>query len=160
MLLYKFSGGMSLLISALLIYLQSRNYTHKKIKQIDAFISLIEYIKNQIECYMIPIDRILMTCSEDLISTCGLDTNAHPSNLIELMDLAVFYIDDQSIDVLYKFANDFGLAYKDEQIRACEQGIKELSKAKERISDKDSKDKKVHLAICLCVSFSLILILM
>ena len=109
---------------------------------------------------MIPIDRILMTCSKELITACGLETNASPSTLSELVDSAVFYIDDHSIDVLYKFANDFGLAYKDEQIRACEQGIKELSKAKERISDKDSKDKKVHLAICLCISFSLILILM
>lgn len=160
MLLYKFSGGMSLLISALLIYLQSRNYTHKKIKQIDAFISLIEYIKNQIECYMIPIDKILMTCTRDMILACGLDENMFPRTLGELMSHTEFYVDNNTIDILYKFANEFGLAYKDEQIRACERSIKELLKAKERTSDKDSKDKKVHLAICLCLSFSLILILM
>ena len=160
MVIYKLVGSGSIIISALVLYLEMQKFEKQKINQINAYILLIEYIKNQIECYMIPIDRILMTCSEDLISTCGLDTNAHPSNLIELMDLAVFYIDDQSIDVLYKFANDFGLAYKDEQIRACEQCIIGLSKEKERISDKDSKDKKVHLAICLCISFSLILILM
>lgn len=160
MLIYKLAGGISLAFSILLVYVQTRSYTKDKIKQIEAFIALINYIKNQIECYMIPIDKILASCNRDLLKECGFMGEGTPHSLSNLMQDTSFYGDEEWTKPLYEFVSSFGASYREEQIRSCERCIKELNKTKERMSEKDIKDKKVHLAICLCISFSLILILM
>lgn len=160
MLIYKLAGGISLAFSVLLIYVQTRKYTKDKIKQIEGFISFVSYIKNQIECYMMAIDKILASYDSDLLKQCGFMGEGTPISLSELMQEITFYGDEEWTKVIKDFTSGFGSSYRDEQIRSCERCIKELNKAKERMSEKDIKDKKVHLAICICISFSLILILM
>ena len=56
MVLYKIVGSGSIIISALIVYLEMQKYESIKLKQINSFILLIEYIKNQIECFLLPID--------------------------------------------------------------------------------------------------------
>ena len=160
MIAYKIIGSLSIVISALIIYLEIQKYERLKIKQINAFITFIEYIKNQIECFLLPIDVIIHNCNEDLISDCcigGEYKKAH--TLGDILSATTFYCGDESVETIRQFAQDFGQVYMQEQLRLCDYYKNELIKQRDRSKEKSIKEKKVRLAICLSASFSLILLL-
>ena len=160
MIISKLIGGALLLVSALMIYLRFQHQNKKKTSQIEGFIKLISYIKNQIECYMIPIDRILFLCDKEVLYECGYGESVPPQSLKTLINNINPYMNNEASSIINRFANEFGTSYSNEQIRSCERCINELKKIKEVMNDKNARDKRVQLAICVCVSFSIIIILM
>ena len=124
------------------------------------FIIFIEHIKSQIECFLLPIDRIIHACDENLIRNCGIETDYRGINTLEdLFDNAAIYCGDECIETLMTFSKSFGQGYADEQLRSCSYCISELIKIRDKMKEKGIKERKVKLALCLSVSFSLILLL-
>jgi hypothetical protein len=150
-------GSAGLVASGIWFYFIREKFQKRKELQFSAYIKLISYIKNQIECYMLPIDTIIAECDIELLSECGSVNRA--STLVDFLDNSTFYIDGDVIRLLYDFAEDFGLKYYNEQIKTCDRYIDELNKSREVYLNQRAKDKKLSLAICLSISFSLILIL-
>ncbi len=160
MTVYKLIGSGSLIISALIIYLEIQKYERLKFKQINSFILLIEYIKNQIECFLLPINSIIQNCNEDLIRSCGIkNDHSKAENLEELIASTDFYCDGECIDLINQFSRNFGQGYMQEQLRSCDYYRNELIKKREKLKEKSIKEKKLRFALCLGASFSLILLL-
>ena len=160
MAFYKIIGSGSLILSALIMYHEIQKYEKLKLRQINAFILLIEYIKNQIECFLLPIDVIIQNCNEDLIKCCGINMNYKKAEkLDDLIESTNFYCGDECIELIKQFSSDFGQGYIGEQLRSCDYYRSELIKQRDRIKEKSSKEKKLRLALCLSASFSLILLL-
>ena len=157
MIIYKLIGSAGLVASGIWFYFIREKFQKRKELQFSAYIKLISYIKNQIECYMLPIDAIIAECDIELLSECSSVNRA--STLVDFLDNSTFYIDEDVIRLLYDFAEDFGLKYYNEQIKTCDRYINELNKSREVYLNQRAKDKKLSLAICLSISFSLILIL-
>ena len=160
MAIYKIVGSGSIVISAVIMYFEMQKYEKQKIKQINAYILLIEYIKNQIECFLLPIDTIIRNCPNDLIKSCGIKTDhTKAENLEELIISSEFYCNSESIDLIKQFARDFGQGYMQGQLTSCEYYRSELIKQRDKYKEKSIKEKKLRFALCLCASFSLILLL-
>ena len=160
MVFYKIIGGGGVVLSALIIYFEMQRYEAIKIKQIDSFILLIEYIKNQIECFLLPIDMIIHSCSEELIRNCGIDADYKKvKTLKELVSLTNFYCGGECVELIQRFSSDFGQGYMEEQLRSCDYYRGELIKQRDKLKEKGIKEKKLKLVICLSGSFSLILLL-
>ncbi len=160
MLLYKLIGSVGIVASALIMYFEMQKYEKLKLNQINAFVLLIEYIKNQIECYLLPIDAIIHNCDIELIRACGINqNNQNAKNLDDLISSIIFYCDKESADIIKQFAHDFGQSYIGEQLRFCDYYKNELLKQRDKIKEKGLKEQKVKLVLCLCASFSLILLL-
>ena len=157
MLISKLIGATLITICALKTYSDVQGFQKKRIKQISAFIGLMEYIKNQIECFLLPIDVIINNCDTDLLYNCGIKKDS--KSFKELISSVTFYCNEDAIDIIRQFADNFGRNYSHEQIIACEYYKKELIKIREKELEKDYKNKKVQLAICLCISFSIIILL-
>ena len=160
MILYKIVGSVSVIISALITYLEMQRYENLKLKQINSFILLIEYIENQIECFLLPIDTIIRNCDSSLLCACGIKIDYKKAeNLDDLIRSTDFYCDSECVELIRRFSKDFGQGYIGEQIRFCEYYRAELIKQRDSIKEKSIKEKKLRLALCLCASFSLILLL-
>ena len=160
MITYKLLGACGLFASGLWTFLIRESYQNKKIVQLQGYIRVISYIKNQISCYMLPVDKILRDCDERLLHDCGLYSSVRPKSIEEILDNSVIYFDDEIREKLNLFAKDFGKGYLNEQIKLCDRYISELKSIYEHFSVERSKDKKLSLAICLSISLSLILILL
>lgn len=160
MLIYRMLGGVCLVSSGLWVYFIRDKFQKRKCIQLDAYINLLKYIKNQVECYMKPIDSILSSCSCELLSLCGISSLGSMSSLEQMLENTSFYIDDDAIDVLYRFSKDYGKGYLDEQIKSCEKYTKELEELRTVYYEKRRKDKKLSLAISISISLSLFLILL
>ena len=164
MLLFKLLGSTSILLSASIFYFETRKYEKEKLKQTDAFISLLRYIKKQIDCFSAPISVIMAQCNKKLLEDCGIDTksindlsyNDFFARIIENCD---FYIDNEAIEILQKFGHEFGKTYRDEQLRSCDYYISELVKYREKIALEIPKERKMRFAVMFCASASLILLL-
>ena len=160
MVLYKIIGSVAIVIAALTLYLEMQHFEKLKIKQINSFIMFIEYIKNQIECFLLPIDVIISACDEDLIKSCGINIDYKKAKKIDdLLEHTDFYCNSDCIELMKQFSNNFGQGYLQEQIRLCDYYRSELIKQRDKFKDKCIKEKKLKLAICLCASLSLILLL-
>ena len=154
MVIYKLVGSGSIIISALVLYLEMQKFEKRKISQINAYILLIEYIKNQIECFLLPIDTIIHNCSNDIIKNCEIKVDhTKADNLQELINSAEFYCNAESIDLIKQFAKDFGQGYIQEQLRSCDYYRIELIKQRDKLLEKSTKEKKLRFALCLCASF-------
>lgn len=156
----KLIGSIALIGAALSSYIEMQKFQKKRIRQINAFISLIEYIKNQVECFLLPFDIILRECDRNVLNDCFVASDiSNIKNMKDLLSSTTFYCDDDIIEILKKFSDNFGLAYSKEQISSCEYCCSELTKKRDKILEKDYKNKKIQFAICLSVSFSIIILL-
>ena len=162
MLVYKLLGGGSIVISAILFYFESQSYNKKFLKQLSAYISLIEFIKNQVGSYLMPIDEIIKHCDDNIIKECIMNDKtdmSHIDNLNDIINLACYYIDKETLDIIYRFANDFGLKYRSEQLVSCELYIDELREIFNKKKENYEKEKRVRFVLCICLSFSMVLLL-
>lgn len=156
----KIIGSIGIIFSSLIIYLEIQKYERQKINQINSFILLIEYIKNQIECFLLPIDSIIHNCDEALIRGCGINEDYKKvKTLEELISLADFYCGSECVDIIHQFSKNFGQGYIGEQLHLCDYFRNELIQQKDKLKEKGTKEKKLKLALCLSASFSLILLL-
>lgn len=159
MIIYRFLGAGGILFSGLWLYFVREGFYKQRGAQLDAYIKLFTYIKNQIECYMLPIDRILYDCDPKILKECGLTSNKNISNIKDLLNHSTFYVGDDIISSLYSFTDEFGVSYLPEQIKLCDKFLIELKEIRENNKNQRIKDKKLSFAICMSLSLSLILIL-
>ncbi len=159
MIVYKALGAIGIIFSGFWFYVVCEGFQKKKSSQLDGFIELLAYIRNQIKCYMMPIDSIFKGCSKSILLKCGYFSNSIPKNLEELLSNSVLYIDNESELHLNNLARGFGTVYFNEQIKLCDDCLNELNKIREKNTVKRKNDRKVSLAICISMSLSLILIL-
>ena len=156
----KLIGSIALIGAALNSYIEMQKFQKKRICQINAFISLIEYIKNQVECFLLPFDIILKKCDRKILNDCFVASDiSNIKNMKDLLSSTTFYCDEHIVEILKKFSDNFGLSYSKEQISSCEYCCSELIKNRDKILEKDIKNKKIQFAICLSVSFSIIILL-
>ncbi len=160
MIVYRLCGACGLVLSGIWVYLVRENYQKRKSNQLQGYIRLFSYIKNQIECYMLPINKILFDCEDKLLSDCGYYAKKKPTSLEEVLELSEWYFEADVCEKIFGFARDFGKSYLGEQIKLCDSFILDLKALYESLSAQRIKDKKLSLAICLSISFSLILILL
>lgn len=161
MIIVKLAGGSTIILATLIFYLEIQGFHKKEIKQLDAFINLIDYIKNQIECYLLPFDDIIRFCDSSLLTECGITLNMlKANNLKEIISQVDYYFDEAAIELIYDFAEKFGHTYSKEQVASCEHCKNLLTKIKEKMIENENKNQKMRLALSLCVSFSIIILLL
>lgn len=160
MLFYKIIGSCGIVVASLWFSMQSNRYREAKRMQIDAYISLISFIRKQIECYNLPIKDILSKYQNNKLLECGVLYDSDVKSFEELLDSSTLLVDSDTYQILYGFANEFGTSYYNAQLNSCDRCIEELKKIRESHKEKSKKEGKLSFAICLSLSFSLIIILL
>ena len=156
----KMLGSLGIVVSSMIFYGENQRYQSKKIRQMNAFISLIEHIKNMIQSYMLPIDKILCRCDAEIMKECGISTcESDSKSLKDIFESAEFYINSDAVEVILNFASEFGGSYATEQVRLCERCCESLTKLRDKQKETLDKERKVNFAICLSISLSAILLL-
>ena len=127
--------------------------------QLSAYIDLLLYIKQSIECYLLPIDRIIGSVDEDILIRCGLNRAIDYNGLSQLINNADYYIDGEAIEILRSFANNFGSSYGKDQIEMCSRTIDKLQMQLEKLKSKAEKENKMRLTLSVSISVSIVLLL-
>ena len=115
---YKLLGALLLSVSGGFgAYLANQRAT-ATLRQTQAFEELLRYIRGQVDCFALPVSRILAECSPSLLLACGYRAEGVPEDLDTLLDGCVIR-DEETARILESFARTFGKSYREEQTKGC-----------------------------------------
>lgn len=153
----KLIGSIFLALSGAFSAISICRYHRRRLDTIDGFISLIYYVKGQVDCYARPIGDILRSMPSEILRDCNCPKGAW--SLEELVEESKIYLDPESLRLMTSFATEFGSIFREEQTRRCEHYAAELRARRAYISDKLSGEMRSGSAICIGISLCLVILL-
>ena len=142
--------GASMVLAAAAFYAEKILSSDKKrIDQLDAVIDLISCIKNQIDLYAMPLEKIYKSVDRDKLKRLCLDSP--PKDFLEIVDNKEFIFDDETRRELYEFSSALGRGYREAQIKLCERTLAQLRNKKKALTDAFPSRKKTVMALCIGV---------
>ena len=157
-MLIKLSGSLLIAASGAVLSFSFCRFQKKRLSVLDSYISLLFFIKGQIDCYLRPISEILSMADTRIIEGCGYKGGI-PSSLTEMLPYSRIYLEDESRRLLYNFSEEFGSTYKDEQLKRCDYYIESLLVERGVLCNEIPSRNKVGSALWMCASFALMIML-
>ena len=145
-MLLKLMGGALLLCACFCISYYYSSTERKRIAKVRGVSLLVRYIKDNVDWYSMPIDKILLSCREDILLNLGVENIA--SDLSELCKELEPMCDRESGRILKSLARDFGKGYREHQMKMCDVAISELEKHLEILESTYPIRKRRITTIC------------
>lgn len=146
----KILGCALIFVSSLLCsYFYEKNIK-KKIDTLEELVDLISLIKNKIEYFSEPINKIFLEYNTK---------NTFIKNLLESKETAVTYFDQEIQKQVSRFFSEIGNGYKKEQIALCDYNIQLLNNKLTKIKNEYPNKIKIFRSIALFVGISIIILL-
>ena len=142
----------------ILAALEATARERKRLRVLDGWITLIEEIREQIECYLTPKSELLKRVSKVTLSRCAADgiPRRDPE---ELLQTSKDYLDAESMQLLSTFLSELGNSYRTEQIRRCERCQSRLQQIRLSLAVEIPRRVRVgaSLRICAAIGISVLL---
>ena len=150
--------GLLLLLSsgALASFTLSR-FEQKRYRQAEGFLALLRHIRLQIDCFSLPVSRILTTLPHKICEEAALPTNAQ--NFEELLANTTLLLPEDMCDLLAAFGKDLGASYREDQLRCCDYYITRFAPHCERIRAELTRRVRLSILLPLALALSLVLLL-
>ena len=120
----------------------------ERVRRIDALIALVRYFKTEIECFALPIPKILERCPRELLLRCGYCRGDTPSDMSELLEGTVFS-DGRAQESIESLCLGLGRGYREEQLALCGSCIQTLEERRQQLSSSLAARIKMNSALCL-----------
>ena len=157
-MIMKLVGSVMVLISCLATSRIISALEHEKNERLDSFITLIRYIRNKIDCYSVPIDKILADCPEEIIDPLGGKETG--MTFEDILHRKNNLIGDDSRRILEEFSKTLGKNYRERQLKLCDGAISALEVIRDTEVKKYSAKKKTVNALCFAVGGLIIILLL
>ena len=155
-MLYKAIGSAILCLGGGFASIYIYKFQRQRLCVLDSFISLIFYIKGQVDCYSRPIEEILITAPRKILVYCSYSDG---DRLINMVEKSRVYLSDESFRLIYCFSSEFGSTYRDEQIKRCDYYIEALTRERENVACEIPKKSKIYSTLAICSSICLAIML-
>ena len=132
-------------------------YHRRRLDTLDGFISLIYYIKGQVDCYARPIGDILHSLPPEILRDCNCRRGA--DSLEELINESKIYLDREALRLLTSFSTEFGSIFREEQTRRCDYYAEGLKEQRGLIASDLSGTIRSGCAVCIGISLCLVILL-
>ena len=151
----KLFGSLLLALTGVILSVSVNRFEQKKLTILDAFITLLFYIKGQIDCFSLPLGEILKSAPTEV--SC---LRAHnDDSFLDMLYNCKIYLDAESFRLLERFGMEFGGMYREEQLRRCDYYIEALCERRRVIFEDLPARKKIGGTLCICVCIGLLIIL-
>ena len=155
-MVYKAVGSALLFVCAVFISTYVSRFEKRRLEVTDAFISLIFYIKGQVDCYSKPIDEILSGAPSRVLDACAYRGG---EGLISMVERSRLYLGDESFRLLYCFASEFGSTYREEQMKRCDYYIEALTEERKNMAEDIPKMSRIYSTLAICSVLCIIILL-
>lgn len=154
----KLIGGILLLVACFGVSHYFSGLGQKRMSYVRELISLIKYIRDNIDCYSMPIDKILESCRGDILYNLGIEKKI--SDLSELYDELKKSFDGECIKILYTLARDFGKGYREHQMKICDTAVLALERHLETLEIAYPAHKRRIATLCFSIGGMLLIALL
>ncbi len=156
-MLFKIIGASMVFASAAFYVEKILSSDKKRIDNLDAVIDLIAYIKNQIDLYATPLEKIYKSIDRDKLKRLCLDSP--PKEFFEIVENKELTFDDETTRELSEFSSSLGKGYRDMQLKLCDRTLASLNNKKKALADAFPSRKKTVLALCFGVGGAVLIAL-
>ena len=156
-MIIKLIGGGAIVICSIIFAVSHRHFQERKLRTLDGFISLINYIKGQVDCYALPIGEIMSRLPAEIFCDCNCPEGAE--SIDEIVLQYRIYLADESLRLAEAFASEFGSTFREEQLRRCDYYISSLAAERRILADEVIKRSRVGSALMICSSLALLILL-
>lgn len=127
-----------------------------KRNNLEHLINLVRYIKTQIDCFMLPVDKIISdyTANNDSQISSELKKSSFPKSAENLKSI----VGDEEYEAFLYLAKSLGRGYRDEQLKLCDICTKSLESVLEKQKSDMQPKIKTHRAFCLLGSVMIIIL--
>lgn len=157
-MIIKLSGAVLIIVSCLAASRIIISHEEKRLRQLEAFIALIKYIRNRIDCYSVPVDKILAECPEGVMNDLG--GKGEKMSFREITEREEILLEGESRQILKEFSDSLGKHYRERQVKLCDGAVANLETARDAEKKAlDSKKKTVN-ALCLAIGGMAVILLL
>ena len=153
----KLIGGMAVMISCSLCASYITSLEKRKIEQTEAFIELIKHIRNQIDCYSMPIEKIFLS-AKDMLLKLGIEKEIRTFS--DLLSECEIESGEEAKKTLNTFAESLGKGYRENQVKMCDGVLSELEVIRKKLTDAYPSKKKTTAALCFAGGGALLIALL
>lgn len=151
----KIAGTLILLLSGGYITLSLRRFERRRLRVLDGYISLLYYVKGQIDCYAMPIREILLRADPAVLADClGLDSPDLPSEeplpLPVMVSRSRLYLEPETERLLTAFTGELGTVYRAEQVARCDYYVSALTEARRKLFESMPARLRTASTLCIC----------
>ncbi len=154
----KLFGSIFLLASGITLSVSLCRFHEKRLTTLDGLISLLLFIKGQVDCFSKPIGDILRILPPETAIACNMPQGIE--GLWELPEANKLYLSEEGQRLLSCFCSEFGSTFREEQVRRCDYyigALREQRKNTERTSEAKIRSSS---ALWICGALSLIILLL
>ena len=156
-MIIKLMGCGAIALASVIMALSYRRFQWKKLDTIDGFVSLIFYIKGQIDCYSRPRSDILSSLPPEIFHACNCPRGA--MTLEELIEASRAYLDDEPLRLITTFAAEFGSTFREEQLRRCDHYISALGEQRRRVEADVKSKSRAGSALWICAGIGALILI-
>ena len=136
-------------------------FEHRRLRVLDGYISLLYYIKGQIDCYAMPMPDILAKADPSILAAClGLDETVRPpplgmdgeSPLPAMVRESRLYLEPESERLLTTLTGELGATYRAEQVARCDYYVTALTEERRKLNDTLPSRLRATCTLCLCAA--------
>ena len=155
----KLIGSLILLFAGGYISVAITRFERRRLRVLDGYISLIYYIKGQIECYAMPLSDILASADPSILAAClGVDMTtplpvaplSEERPLTAMVQESRLYLEPEAERLLTTLTGELGSTYRAEQVTRCDHYLTALTEERRKLGDTLPARLRATCTLCLC----------
>ena len=158
MLYFKTLGVLLLLGTGLGIGTALVAFERRRCRQAEGFLQLLRYVRVQIECYALPVGRILNGCEGRILADCGVESEKTP-DFAALLRGTRLYLPEEMCRLLWEFGRQLGGSHREDQLRSCDYYLERWIPWCDRLRAELPKREKMMLLLPMAFAAMLVLLL-
>lgn len=156
---FKILGVALLLGVGVLSGLAFAAFERRRCRQAEGFVALLRYIRLQIECFSMPVCKILESCDGQILVDCGVEAEAL-TDFSALLTGTRLYLPEEFCRLLSDFGAQLGGCYRAEQLRCCDYYLERLTPLCDRLRGDLARRERMVLLLPMAVAAILVLMLL
>ena len=129
----------------------------KRLAVLDAWIALLYYIRNQIDCFSLPLHQIFVSADKSLFKTLG-DDGALPS-AESLFHASEPLLDEDCAALLRSWVSEIGGSHREQQVKRCDYYLKELEALRDKRKSALPHRTRLLVTLHLCAGLGAVILL-
>lgn len=161
-MLFKWIGVGILMMAGGYATLAMNRIETRRLTVLDGYISLLRYIKGQINCFAMPVGDILDTADPSVLSACHGEKRhqtAEKESLSELILASRLYLEPETERLLHNFSAELGHTFREEQVMRCEDYIRALGEERRKLAEATPARIRINSILTLCTTLGMAILL-
>ena len=155
----KLVGSLILLFAGGYVAAAITRFERRRLRVLDGYISLLYYVKGQIDCYAMPLSDILASADPSVLAAClGLDVTTplpvaslsveRPLNA--MVRESRLYLEPEAERLLTTLTGELGSTYRAEQVARCDHDLTALTEERRKLGDTLPARLRATCTLCIC----------